>query len=248
VIANSVGTPILTGAWRVSPNSRLLRNAAFIAAEDGTVHAASEKMHPVPVYERAPTGFLSKGLSSLGLWVGRFEPGDPSPPVRVRLADGTSVSIGVLVCIDASYPEITSRLRSQGARAYIQISNEWATGSWSAGLHARVVRFRAIETRAPFVRVANTGPSLWIDSSGRVVKRIEASETGAASATITLAGHAPPASRIGGRQVVGASLGLNAFWATTCSFSRRRRRDRSPDHQPRTPENPSCLDPDYRPC
>ncbi|MGI9432348.1 MAG: apolipoprotein N-acyltransferase [Myxococcota bacterium] len=234
VLANAFGVPLLTGAWKTRPDPGLLRNAAFLAREGGAVVAAAEKVHPVPVYERAPDGALSRSLASLGLWSGIFEPGDAMPPVRVARADGSTVSLGVLVCIDASYPEIARRLRSDGALALIQISNEAATGRWAAELHARVVRFRAIENRSPFVRVANTGPTLWIDARGRVLDRIDASSSGSSAAAISLAGPAPLATRLTDSSRVSMALGVTIVGVGGQSIFRRRRGRSAGRREPRT--------------
>ena len=192
-IAHQLATPIVTGVWRTpDPGERAWRNGALLAAEDGTTWVA-EKVHPVPVYERAPDGLLYRALARAGLGSGRFARGEPQEPVRLSPREGgDAVPIGVLVCIDASYPELARRLREAGARLLVVVANEAGTGPWSAALHARAARLRAIEGRVPVVRVANTGPTLWIDAYGRSVAQLPRAAAGSGSAALRLAGPVSP--------------------------------------------------------
>jgi len=162
----------------------------------------AEKVYPVPVYERAPDGPTARLLARAGLWSGRFAPGAGSAPVLLPREAGASVPIGVLVCIDASHPELARGLRLAGARLLIAIANEAGTGAWSAGLHARITRLRAVENRMPVVRVANTGPTLWIDAGGRVAASLTPGEPASGSHALRLAGALSLYAWIGEKAVV----------------------------------------------
>jgi apolipoprotein N-acyltransferase len=157
----------------------------------------AEKVRPVPVYERAPEGPISRLLARAGLWSGRFGSGRESEPLSLPRAGGPPVRIGVLVCVDASHPELPRALRAAGAQLLVAIANEAGSGAWSAELHARAARLRAVENRVPVVRVANTGPTLWIDAHGRVVAELPAGEPASALHAITLAEPVVPAQRTG---------------------------------------------------
>jgi apolipoprotein N-acyltransferase len=218
-IANHFGAPILTGVWRSpDPGRATWRNAALLADDAGTRWVA-EKVHPVPVYERAPDGFLVGALARAGLGSGRFARGEPGAPVELRRRDGAApVPIGVLVCIDASYPELTRRLREAGARLLVVVANEAGTGAWSAALHTRAARLRAIEGRVPVVRVANTGPTHWIDASGRSVAELPAGATAGAS-SLALAGPASAFVSLGDARLV-AAFAATALVAALLALAR----------------------------
>jgi apolipoprotein N-acyltransferase len=221
VIAQHLGTPVVTGAWRGPEPGRAWTNGALLA-DRGRTRWVAEKVHPVPVYERVADGAVASGLARLGLWSGRFERGAPPQPVLVRSAAGGSIPVGVLVCIDASHPELARRLRASGARLLVAIANEAGTGAWSAALHARATRLRAVENRIPVVRVANTGPSLWIDEHGRVTSRLAAGSAGAGAEALALAGPPPLSVALGDGPLAGCAA-AGSLAALSLSRMRRRR-------------------------
>jgi apolipoprotein N-acyltransferase len=189
-IAHDLEAPLLTGAWRApAAGAPSWRNAAVLATPDGRTPIVAEKMNPVPVYERAADSPLARLLARAGLWTGRFARGEAREPLV--LPGATPVRVGVLVCIDASHPELARAARSAGAQLLVAIANEAGSGAWSAALNARVARLRAVENRLPVVRVANTGPTLWIDAYGRVRAALAPGEAASAVHTVELAD--PPA-------------------------------------------------------
>jgi apolipoprotein N-acyltransferase len=218
-IANHLGAPLVTGVWRApDPGEAAWRNAALLADDAGTRWVA-EKVHPVPLYERAPDGLLVAALARAGLGSGRFARGAPSAPAELRrTGGGAPAPIGVLVCIDASYPELARRLRAGGARLLVVVANEAGTGAWSAALHARAARLRAIEGRVPVVRVANTGPTLWLDAYGRSVAELPAGAASGAAA-LNLAGPVSPFVSLGDAALV-AAFAATALVAALVALAR----------------------------
>jgi apolipoprotein N-acyltransferase len=232
-VAGQLGAPLLTGVWSPATVTARRRNAAVLASPDGSQRRAAEKVHPVPVYERAPTSPIARALARRGLWPGVFEPGRRLGPLPLATAEAGPLPLGVLVCVDSSYPGIARALRKRGARLFVEVSNEAATGPWTAGLRARNARLRAAELRAPFVRVANTGPSLWIDSRGRVRAALAPGATAAASRELEPAGEPPPATRLGDAPVLAAAIAAGGLGLLPrARFPTRRRRHESHEAQP----------------
>jgi apolipoprotein N-acyltransferase len=174
-IATSLDTPVLAGMRRLArAGSDLHWNSAVLAEPGGATRVAADKQRPVPVYERAADDWLAGVLARATALPGRVLVGAPAEPQTLVLRDGAERRIGVLICIDSGFPELARDLRRRGADLLVSIANEAESGTWTAQQHAAVVRLRAVETGLPLVRVANDGPSVWIDPLGREVDRIEA--------------------------------------------------------------------------
>jgi apolipoprotein N-acyltransferase len=220
-LAHDLGTPLLTGAWRAEEGA--LRNAAVLALPGGGTPFVAEKQHPVPVYEGAPARASSRWLARRGFWPGRFARGREHGPFLLPRSGAPAAAVGALVCADASHPEVARRLRRAGARLLVAISNEAASGRWSAALHARVARLRAAEGRVPVVRVASRGPSLWIDAHGRVVASLPAGRSASAGHELPLAGPSGPYVRLGEARIAAAAA-LSALVAGGLAFTPGRAR------------------------
>jgi apolipoprotein N-acyltransferase len=206
-LARHYERPLLVGAWRLPPEAPgSVYNAAFLVRPDGGIVPAGDKMHPVPFYEGTPVSSFDRFLSSFGLWPGRFRPGERPGVVHVERRSGDPVPIGILICLDSSYPRLARALRGRGARVLVEISNEAQTGIWSAEQHALVSRLRAVETGVPLVRVANIGPSEWIDARGRLLARIAPGTAAAHAATLPLGGAPAAYVRLGDTPALLAGL------------------------------------------
>jgi apolipoprotein N-acyltransferase len=216
-IAHGLEAPLLTGAWS-APGGTVSgwRNGAVLATRDGRTPLVAEKVHPLPFYERAPEGPVARWLARQGLWTGRFGRGAAREPLELPETD--AVRVGVLVCIDASHPEVARAARAGGAQVLVAITNEAGSGAWSAALHARAARLRAIENRVPVVRVANTGPTLWIDAQGRVRAALAPGDPASAAHEVALAG--PPSARPGDAAVAGGCF-LSALVTLAARFPDR---------------------------
>ncbi|HYB11852.1 MAG TPA: apolipoprotein N-acyltransferase, partial [Myxococcota bacterium] len=190
-IAHQLGTPLLSGVWRLAKGEPVsLRNSSLLATPDGSVLVAADKMNPIWMFERAPQSAGGERLARAGFWPGRFAGGAP-PEVLLLPRASTPIRLGVLVCVDATYSEIARDLRRRGAELLVTIANEADSGRRMSLVQARIARIRAVESRAPLVRVANTGPSEWVDSHGGVVASIETGASRAQTASLDL-GEDPP--------------------------------------------------------
>jgi apolipoprotein N-acyltransferase len=191
-IAHHYGRPILTGAWRVERDvPARVYNSATLVGSDGAGVSAGDKLHPVPFFEGIPATLLERLLARFVPWPGHFRPGDRPGLAWLERPGEPPLAVGVVICLDSSYPSLVRRLRQRGARLLVEISNEALTGEWSAIQHALVTRMRAVESGLPLVRVGNSGPSEWVDSSGRVVARLAPGAARAETATVRLAGPPP---------------------------------------------------------
>ena len=226
VIARSLGVPVLTGARRRTGPERT-RNSVLLAEPSGTSRLVADKVHPLPVFERAPAGALGRWLADRGVWTGRHEEGGSLEVVELWIG-AQRVRVGVLICADLGHPGLARELRRRGAQVLVHVSDESHLRGWSAQLHARVARLRAIELAVPVVRVANQGPSQWFDARGRV--HAELGPGGPRSGTHAVRLAAPPETLPLESPVALAGLSLGAA-GPVLAFAIGSRRSRTRIHK-----------------
>ena len=92
------------------------------------------------------------------------------------------VPLGVSICHEALFPELTARSVRAGAELLVNVSNDgWldpGTGVASRQQFA-MAAFRAVETRRYLVRAATTGISGVVDPFGRIVDSLDVAVRGA---------------------------------------------------------------------
>jgi len=128
----------------------------------------------VPFVEAVPfdivLGPLLAGRRGWARWLGGgFLPG---PEHTTLPAAGTR--LGVSVCYEELYFDLQRGLRNAGAQVQAVITNDaWFGTTFFQAYQANTVRLRAIENRTSFIRVANTGISMFVDPLGRDAQRTE---------------------------------------------------------------------------
>ncbi|GFO70791.1 apolipoprotein N-acyltransferase [Geomonas limicola] len=139
-------------------------NSAFLIAPSGALAGRSDKQHLVPFGEYVPLKGLFPFVNKLVEGIGDFSPGRSLKPL-----DTEAGKIGVLVCFEGIFPEISRAYVRQGAGLLVNITNDaWFGRSSAPYQHLSMTVFRAVENRVPLVRAANTGISAIIDSKGHV--------------------------------------------------------------------------------
>ncbi len=177
-LAKETGVTIVAGAEYVVVRDKDrfdVYNAALVVHPDGRLDPTwAAKVYLVPFVEAVPFElFLGPLLSGRGGWArwlaGGFLPGPEETPLPVA---GTK--LGVSVCYEELYFDLQRGLRNAGARVQAVITNDaWFGTTFFQTYQANTVRLRAIENRSSFVRVANTGISMFVDPLGRDVERTE---------------------------------------------------------------------------
>ena len=139
-------------------------NSAFILSPTGDTVARGDKLHLVPFGEYVPLGRFFPFISKLVVGIGDFSPGENAIPL-----DAGQTKAGLLVCYEAIFPELARAYVRNGARILVNITNDAWFGSTSAPhQHLSIAVFRAVETRTPLLRAANTGISAIIDQNGHI--------------------------------------------------------------------------------
>lgn len=179
-------------------------NAAFLFDFRGEPLQRYVKRQLVPFSEWLPWRFLR--VMEINFGQADFTPGRHATPLRCG-----DHAAGVLICIEAIFPQLARASVREGADVLINITNDVWFGNTAAPYeHAAMARTRAVELRRPLVRCANTGVSMIVDRAGRISRRLGMSERGEIRALVHPERTMTPYARFGDWIVAVAALVLLA--------------------------------------
>ena len=122
------------------------------------------KRHLVPFGEYIPLRSILPLPGPIVNSMSDFSKGRSAAPLL--MAD---IKIGVLICVEAIYPDLARQSTNQGATLLANITNDAWFGRSSAPLqHLAMTIFRAVENRRSLARAANTGFSAFVMPSGKL--------------------------------------------------------------------------------
>jgi apolipoprotein N-acyltransferase len=140
-------------------------NSAYLISPDGRVKGRYDKVHLVPFGEYVPFRKFLPFLGKIVEQVGDFNTGSAGSTLKWGQID-----MGVLICYEVIFPSLAAKLAQNNAGLLISITNDaWFGNTGAPYQHFIMAAFRAIETRRPLVRAANTGISGYIDPAGRLL-------------------------------------------------------------------------------
>ncbi|MEN8779943.1 MAG: apolipoprotein N-acyltransferase [Desulfobacterales bacterium] len=140
-------------------------NSAYLIDPQGNVLGKYDKAHLVPFGEYVPLKRWLPFLGKLVEQVGDFSRGDIGDTI-----EWTYGKLGVLICYEGIFPDISQTMVRNGANLLINITNDaWYGRSSAPYQHFSMTVFRAIENRRALIRSANTGISGFVDPVGRIL-------------------------------------------------------------------------------
>ena len=171
-LAKDQHEPILFGApalARVDGRLGFYNRAYLVSANgQGEVDAHYDKIELVPFGEYVPARAI------LGFFVNKIVSGfgDLIPGSEQTLFDLKGAKLGILICYESIFPDLTRREVNEGADVLVNITNDAWYGESSAPYQVlAMAALRSVETKVPMVRVANTGISALIEPSGLITNR-----------------------------------------------------------------------------
>ncbi len=120
-------------------------------------------------------------------------PGTGARVLHVTMPDGQPLTIGVLICFESAFPDMSRVDTDHGAQLIVYQTSDstWqASWEWAQQQHAALAALRAAETGRPVVQAALTGDSVAFDARGRLLAWKGSSFRGVALVRLGL----PPAS------------------------------------------------------
>lgn len=167
-ILDELKRPILMGNVRIENEN--FYNSALLIDTLGRIIDYYDKVHIVPFGENLPFyEYLPEFIRNLDLGQGNYRKGKSFRPINFN-----NHKIGVMICYESIFPEISRNLVKNNANLLFVITNDgWFGPSFGPIEHYLFSRLRSIETGKYIVRSAKTGISAVIDDKGNVLKEIE---------------------------------------------------------------------------
>jgi len=163
----STGASFLIGSPSFMQRQDLVEyfNSAYLVSSNGMIREKYDKSHLVPFGEYVPCKKLLPFVDKMVAGIGDFTPG----PQGCTLS-WESMKLGVQICFEIIFPDLSRKAVKNGAQMLINITNDaWFGKSAAPYQHFSMAVFRAVENKRCLVRSANTGISGLIDPIGRIV-------------------------------------------------------------------------------
>ena len=142
-------------------------NRAYLITPDRPLTQHYDKRHLVPFGEYVPLKKYLPFINHLVQAAGNFAQGIRQDPLKEK-----GLSLGVLICFEAIFPELARDLSREGANLLVNITNDAWFGLTSAPYqHLSMAVFRSVETGIPMIRAANTGFSAFIGTDGHILSK-----------------------------------------------------------------------------
>ena len=147
-----------------------LFNSVLLWDASGGERGRYDKTHLLPFTEFVPPFF-----AALGVRGGHSAAGESIEPLAWR-----DTKLGILICYELLFPELSRELVRQGAAVLINPSNDvWFDDTAGPQQMLAAAVLRAVATRRPLLRATPTGITAAIDARGRVVAQLARGVPGA---------------------------------------------------------------------
>jgi apolipoprotein N-acyltransferase len=168
-LSRSAGAEIIVDQNAASPAHVDSKQALLIASTGIKGRYIKSRLVPFGEYIpfRSALGWLTK-ISRAAAQNDITGPG--AHVMTATLPGGRPLTIGVLICFESAFPDMSRVDTDHGAQVIIyQTSDTTFQSSWEPAQHAALGALRAAETGRPVVQAALTGDSAAFDDRGRLI-------------------------------------------------------------------------------
>lgn len=165
-----LGLPLMFGAPGVerSAGGTELFNRAFLLLPGGDA-GHYDKEHLVPFGEYLPPVLDWKIFESLLQGLGGFTAGTGEKLFSLDLKERGRADVGMLICYEAIFPELSRKRVASGAELLLNISNDaWYDYTSAPMQHLQLSLMRAVEQGRYVLRATNSGITAVLDPLGGV--------------------------------------------------------------------------------
>ncbi len=158
-------TAILTGVPHYEQVDKKIESYNSVVMFNSTdVLDVYKKIQLVPMAEYVPLSGVFPSLKELNFGQANFTRGDTFTTFPLK-----SWEVGSVICFESTIPQLFRSFIREGADVMVIVTNDgWYETAPEPQQHAKQAIFRAIETRKPIIRCANTGISMIVEPSGNI--------------------------------------------------------------------------------
>ena len=138
-------------------------NRAYLISGTGEVEGYYDKIKLVPFGEYLPMAWLLAGHMRTIASVQNLGSGESD-----AVFDVGGAKLGVRICYESIFPDLTRRVIEAGADILVNITNDAWYGEAGAEQALAMTAMRAVETKKSAIRVANQGLTAIISPVGRI--------------------------------------------------------------------------------
>ena len=142
-------------------------NSVALISANG-IHGLYHKILLVPMAEYIPLSEYFPALKKLNLGQANFTHGE-----EYTIFKTAGARFGAGICFESTFPQFSRQYAQRGIQFIAYVVNDgWYETPPEPQQHARQLVFRAIETRKPMLRSANTGISMVVDPRGNITHQL----------------------------------------------------------------------------